>query len=150
MSDSAEYKAFKDCHDSLFTCIKQSPKDVSDRLEILAPADRDYLRNDSHDDGDKARRIIDAVLLQIENNPLVFQSFISALEAAGSFTKTTVPKLHDALLIQRQNQEQCDQTTKIEESGRLYKYKSFQSLRLHYENPTHGLLCIQPIPVRYY
>ncbi|XP_064398878.1 uncharacterized protein LOC135345382 isoform X2 [Halichondria panicea] len=116
MSDSAEYKAFKDCHDSLFTCIKQSPKDVSDRLEILAPADRDYLRNDSHDDGDKARRIIDAVLLQIENNPLVFQSFISALEAAGSFTKTTVPKLHDALLIQRQNQEQCDQTTKIEES----------------------------------
>ena len=119
MSDSAEYKAFKDCHNSVLTCIKQSPKDVSDRLEILAPANRDYLRNDSHDDGDKARRIMDAVLLQIENNPLVFQSFISALEAAGSFTKATVQKLNDALLIQRQRQ-QCDQTPKIEESGRLY------------------------------
>ena len=32
---------------------------------------------------------------------------------------STVKKLNDALLIQRQNQEQCDQTPKIEESGRL-------------------------------
>ncbi len=32
MSDSNDYKTFKDCHSSLFTCIKQSPKDVSDRL----------------------------------------------------------------------------------------------------------------------
>ncbi len=126
MSNSAEYKAFKKCEESLLTGIKQSPKDVSDRLKILAPADRDYVRNDFHDDGDKARRIMNAVLLQIENNPLVFQSFISALEAAGSFTKLTVQKLNDALLIQRQRQ-QCDQTTQIEESGRLYKYKSFQS-----------------------
>ena len=51
-------------------------------------------------------------------------SFVSALEAAGSFTKATVKKLIDAL--QRQHQ-QCDQTPKFEESGRLYKYKSFQS-----------------------
>ena len=119
MSDSAEYKAFKDCHSSLLTCIKQSPKDVSDRLKILAPANQDYLRNDSHDDGDKARRIMESVKLQIENDPFIFHSFVSALERAGSFTKTAVQKLNDALLIQRQNQ-QCDQTPKIKESGRLY------------------------------
>ncbi len=120
MSDSAEYKAFKDCHSSVLTCIKQSPKDVSDRLEILlAPANRDYLRNDSHNDGDKARQIMESVNLQIENNPFIFHSFVSALKGAGSFTKTAVQKLNDALLIQRQNQ-QCDQTPKIKESGRLY------------------------------
>ncbi len=100
MSETAEYKAFKDCHSSLLTCVKQSPKDVSDHLlpfEILAPNDRDYLKNDTHDDGDKARRILDAVLLQIENDPRVFQSFISALKAAGSFTKAAVQKLDSAL-----------------------------------------------------
>ncbi|XP_064398871.1 uncharacterized protein LOC135345380 isoform X3 [Halichondria panicea] len=113
MSESAEYKAIKDCHSSLLTCIKQSPKDVSDhllRFEILAPNDRDYLRNDTHDAGDKARRIMESVLLQIKNNPLVFHSFVSALEEAGSFTKATVQKLIDAL--QRQHQ-QCDQTQRI-------------------------------------
>ena len=79
MSDSDEYKAFKDCHSNLLTCIKQSPKDVSDRLfpfGILASNDQDYVKNDTHDDGDKARRILDAVLLQMENDPLVFHSFI--------------------------------------------------------------------------
>ncbi len=116
MSESAEYKlkAFKDCHSSLVTCVKQSPKDVSDHLLILAPGDRDYLRNDTHDDGEKARRILDAVLLQMENNPQIFHSFVSALEAAGDFTRATVQKLNDAL--QRRNQEQCDQS---QESGRL-------------------------------
>ncbi len=120
MSDSAEYKAFNDCYSSLLTCIKQSPKDVCDHLlplEILAPANRYYLRNDTHDPDDKTRGIMDAVQLQIENNPQVFHSFVSALKAAGSFTKATVQKLNDAF---RQHQ-QCDQTTKIEESGRLYK-----------------------------
>ncbi len=112
--------AFKDCHTSLVTCVKQSPKDVCDQLfpfDILAPGDLGFLNNDHHDDCDKARRILDAVLLQIKNDPQVFQSFVSALEAAGNFTKATVKKLNDAL--QRQNQEQCDQTTQIEESGRL-------------------------------
>ncbi len=103
-----------DCHSSLITGVKQSPKDVSDHLlpfEILAPNDRDYIKNDTHDDGDKARRILYAVLLQIENDPRVFQSFISALNAAGNFTRPTVQKLNDAL--QRQNQEQCDPTQRM-------------------------------------
>ncbi len=120
MSESAEYKTFKDCHTSLVACITQSPKDVCDQLfclDILAPGNLGYLNNDHHDDCDKARHILRVVLLQIKNDPQVFQSFVSALEAAGSFTKATVQKLNDAL--QRQHQEQCDQTTKIEESGRL-------------------------------
>ena len=120
MSDSAEYKAFKNCHSSLLTCVKQSPKDVCDQLfpfDILAPGDLGFLNNDHHDDCDKARHILRVVLLQIQNDPQVFQSFVSALEAAGGFTKTTVKKLNDAL--PRQHQEQCDQTTKIEEGGRL-------------------------------
>ena len=110
MCESAEYKAFKDCYNSLVKCIKQSPKDVGDQLfpfGILAPDDRDYLKNDHHDDGDKARRILHAVLLQMGNNPQIFYSFVSALEAAGSFTKALVQKLNHAL--QRRNQ-QCDQS----------------------------------------
>ncbi len=97
---SAEYKAFNDCHSSLFTCIKQSPKDVSDHLlpfKILARADRDH-RNDTHDDGDKARRILDVVLLQIEYDPLVFHSFVSALEATDGFPKAAAQILNNALL----------------------------------------------------
>ena len=124
MSESAEYKAFMDCHSSLLTCVQQSPKDVCDQLlpfEILAPDDLGYLKNDTHDNGDKARRIMESVMLQIKNNPLVFNSLVSALEKAGSFTKAVVQKLHDA--FQRQNQ-QCDQTQRMEERGRLYKYKS--------------------------
>ncbi|XP_064398884.1 uncharacterized protein LOC135345387 isoform X1 [Halichondria panicea] len=130
MCESAEYKAFKDCHSSLLTCIKQSPKDVCDHLlpfEILAPDDRDYLRNDTHDAGDKARRILDAVLLQIKNDPQVFHSFVSALEAAGGFTKAGVQELKDAL--QRQHQ-QCDQSQRMEEN--------------RYENSPMSLL--QPLP----
>ncbi|XP_064398903.1 uncharacterized protein LOC135345408 isoform X2 [Halichondria panicea] len=115
MSESAEYKAFMDCHSSLLTCVQQSPKDVCDQLlpfEILAPDDLGYLKNDTHDNGDKARRIMESVMLQIKNNPLVFNSLVSALEKAGSFTKAVVQKLHDA--FQRQNQ-QCDQTQRMEE-----------------------------------
>ncbi|XP_064398888.1 uncharacterized protein LOC135345391 [Halichondria panicea] len=112
MSESAEYKAIKDCNSSLLTCIKQSPKDISDHLEILAPDDRDYLKNDTHDAGDKARRILDAVLLQIENNPKVFDSFISALKAAGSFTKAAVQKLNGAL-----QRRKSDQTQRMEDDG---------------------------------
>ncbi len=114
MSESAEYKAIKDCNSSLLTCIKQSPKDISDHLEILAPDDRDYLKNDTHDAGDKARRILDAVLLQIENNPKVFDSFISALKAAGSFTKAAVQKLNGAL-----QRRKSDQTQRMEDDGEL-------------------------------
>ncbi len=110
MSKSAECKAFNDCRSSLLICIKQSPKDVSDKiLEFLAPANQEYVRNDTHDVGDKARLIIDAVASQIENNPQVFHSFVSALKTAGDVTEFTVQKLDDAFIIQRQNQlEQCE------------------------------------------
>ena len=95
--DSPEYKTLTQCYPRLFTCVQQSPNDVVTRLrssEILAPEDLSFLDNPLSNKNQKAGRILGAVLTQVEIDPRVFRIFVSALEAAGPWTKTIVSELN--------------------------------------------------------
>ena len=79
----------------LITCVKQSPNDIDDHMipiGILAPRDLDLLSNPKFiiSSEDKARRIVSVVMNHVENDPQEFHKFVSALEAAGTWTKKTV------------------------------------------------------------
>ena len=106
--EAPEYKAMNQCYDTLVTCIRQSPNDIADKLkpfDMLAPRDWSNLRNQQVSDDEKARIIIDAILYQVKLDPQVFQTFVSALEGAGAWTKTAVKKLNSTLdSVSMQNQ----------------------------------------------
>ena len=96
--DSPEYKTLTQCYPKLFTCVKQSPSDIVAQLRpsgILAPGDLSFLYNSQKSNDEKAQKIIDAVINQVEINPRVFRIFVSALKTAGSWTKTIVLELNN-------------------------------------------------------
>ena len=95
-SKTTEYKALEQSYDKLMACLEQSPDDVADKLipsGKLAPRDLSFLSNQYHDKGEKAKRILDAMLHQVKNDPLVFHTFIAAMKAAGEWTKAAVDAL---------------------------------------------------------
>ena len=84
------------CYPKLCSCIQQSPTDVATQLrpyEILAPEDWTFITNPHNTNDKKAMRIVDAVLIQVQHDSQVFHSFVSALGAAGFWTKGTILKL---------------------------------------------------------
>ena len=97
--DSFEYKTLKKYFPDLVRCIAQSPKDIADKLrptDILSQGDVSFLQNPSHDRDDKARRIVEAVLIQVENNTQKYYELVKAMRASGDWTKETVSKLEEA------------------------------------------------------
>ncbi len=93
-----ESQAFTQCYPTLVECIQNSPNDVAVQLKhypILAPQDTQYLKNSTHDDGDKARRILDSVDSQLKINKVAFHQFLAALKKSGSFTTNTVKELEE-------------------------------------------------------
>ena len=94
--DSPEYDTLTMCFPKLFCCIKQSPIDVAMQLVpsgILASGDWTFISNPQNNDGQKAMKIVDIVRNQVQLDSKVYCNFISALEAAGSWTKTIVCEL---------------------------------------------------------
>ena len=62
--------------------LKVDPKAVVAQLKpsgILADSVLDYVQNDNHGAGDKAGKILDAVILQVQINSQVIHVFIKAL-----------------------------------------------------------------------
>lgn len=97
-SDTPEHRALLHCYHTLVQCISQSPKDIGDRLVplgVLSSEDVRYLRNDLHDQADKARRIIDVIINHVQRNVTVYRNFVDALKAA-TFTKDAVIELEKA------------------------------------------------------
>ena len=95
-SDSPEYRTLTQCYPTLVTCLQQSPNDIADRLRpfgIFAHEDWLFLTHESKDRDQKARRIIDVVILQVKLNPQVAHTFRLALEGAGTWTKAAVSEL---------------------------------------------------------
>ena len=94
--ESPEYKTLNNCYSTLVSSIQQSPSSIADHLRpfgVLAPEDLAFLDNCHYHNDQKARKIVDAILLQVQRDPLtVFQSFIGVLEAAH-WTKTVITKL---------------------------------------------------------
>ena len=94
--NSQEYKAVLGCYSKIVSCVQQAPSDVAVQLRpsgILAQSDWEFLTNPHHDNGNKAIRIVDVVLNQVKTDSKVFFTFVSALEAAGPWTKTIVSEL---------------------------------------------------------
>ena len=94
--DSPEYNTVIQCFPKLFSSIQRSPVDVAAQLEpcgILAPRDWSYVKNPNNNNDDKAMMIVDAVRSQIKLDSQVFDKFVSALEAAGHWTRVVVCEL---------------------------------------------------------
>ena len=111
--DSPEYKALTQCYLTLEVCIQQSPDDVTSHLRasgILAPGDILFLSNPQHNDDEKARKILNAVLNQVKIDSKVFHKFVSAMKAAGPWTSSAVELLEQAHLNGRQNRSKSPVT----------------------------------------
>ena len=100
-SKSQEYSAVFQLYAKLVDCIKQSPINLAVQLRpsgVLADTDWEFLTNPQHSTIDKAVRIVDVMLNQIKANPQSFLVLVSALEAAGPWTKTIVGELKPLVL----------------------------------------------------
>ena len=63
--DSAEYKTLIKCYHSLVICIQQSPNEIVDHPGASESLTQRDLRNPTHEDDDKARRLLDCVVNQV-------------------------------------------------------------------------------------
>ena len=91
--ESPEYEASSQCSTTLLDCIQLSPGDIADRLKpsgLLPPVVLSFLGNQKHDDNEKARKIIDVMTKQVKIDSQVFHTFVSAMKAAGPWTKGAV------------------------------------------------------------
>ena len=95
-SESQEYSAVVQLYPRLVDCIKQSPTDLAVQLKpsgILADTDWEFLKIPYHNNIEKAVRIVDIMLYQIKATPQSFSVLVSALRAAGPWTKAIVDEL---------------------------------------------------------
>ena len=94
--DSPELKSLNKCYPALVLCVQQAPNDIADQLRslgLLPQGVLSTLRSSQKNDVEKAREIVDTMVLQVQTDSGVFQSFIQALSAAGSWTKSAVDEL---------------------------------------------------------
>ena len=97
--DNPEYEAIRRSYPILVDCISQSPVDVKDsllQLGIFARTDNHYLANYAHDNGDKARRIVDIILTRVKADQPCFRDIMSCLEQ-HLWLKSGLDKLRDNL-----------------------------------------------------
>ena len=93
-TQSTETQTLSECYSTLVICIQQSPASIADRLRgLLPPKIVSYLSNPHHDDDDKARKILDAIIEKLETNRGVFHEFLKALEDAGEWTKSALKEV---------------------------------------------------------
>ena len=89
--------AIRRIYPDLVSSIEQSPVDVALQLMpagIFPPAVWTFISNSQKSpDKEKAIKIVETVLEQLKHNSQVFFTFISALEAAGPWTKPITDKL---------------------------------------------------------
>ena len=92
-SNTPEYQAFLTCFETLILTIKLQPNRFCDSLfakGYIQETARDYTRNISFLDMEKAEKLLDAVIDQIKHDCSVFYGFIDILESLG---KTEVAKM---------------------------------------------------------
>ena len=106
-SESQEYSAVFQLYARLVDCIKQSPTDLAVQLRpsgVLADTNWEFLTNPQHSNIEKAVRIVDVMLNQIKANPQSFSVLVSALRAAGPWTKAIVGELKPLVLRDAQDE----------------------------------------------
>ena len=97
-SPGLEYKTLENCYPEVVACLQLSPSEIAAQLRpsgILPDKDWSFLSNSHHDDDEKARRVADVVLTQVKIDPQVYSTFLEALKAVGSWTKSALTKLEE-------------------------------------------------------
>ena len=94
--DTPEYQTLQHCYPRLLTCITRAPNDVVIRLipfGILTQSDLSFFSSQANTDAEKAKRILDAVRLQVQLDNQTYYSLIEALELQGLWTKAVCNEL---------------------------------------------------------
>ena len=91
-----EYQALEQCSSRLVVSLQQSPGDIILHIRpsgILAPRDITFFRDSPAGGLEKAERLVSIVMMQTKSDPQVYSTFITALKAAGNWTKSAVAEL---------------------------------------------------------
>ena len=84
-STSPEYAALQKCYESTIAVVKTDPGSLCDALfskGYVSESVRNYTRNDALLDENKARKLIDTVIDQIKEDPIVFHHFLETLKSS--------------------------------------------------------------------
>ena len=84
-STTPEYAALQKCYKSIIAVVKIDPGSLCDALfskDIIPESIRDFTRNVALLDEDKARKLIDTVIDQIKEDPIVFHHFLETLKSS--------------------------------------------------------------------
>ena len=84
-STTPEYTALQKCYKSIIAVVKIDPGSLCDALfskGYISEALRSYTRNDALLNDYKARKLIDTVINQIEEDPIVFHHFLETLKSS--------------------------------------------------------------------
>ena len=120
--ESPEYEALNRCSATLLVYIQQSPSDIVDQLKpsgSLAPEVLSFLNNPKLNEDEKARIIIDVMTKQVKIDSRVFHVFVSALKAAGPWTKGAVNILENKYKTLLASTSQTEQPTDPGEGEQL-------------------------------
>ena len=120
---TCEYGTLHDCYKIIKDGLQQSPRDTADCLiptNLLSEDDRAYIRNESHDDGEKARKIVDAVLQQVKAEATLFHTFVGAMKQ--------LPWIRFVGNLEEEYGQQCSRKNENEEkdNGTLYALEGYQ------------------------
>ena len=84
-STTPEYAALQKCYESTIAVVKTDPGSLCDALfskGYVSESVRNYTRNDALLDENKARKLIDTVIDQIKEDPIVFHHFLGTLKSS--------------------------------------------------------------------
>ena len=98
--------------------------------DLLSEDDCSYIRNESHDDGEKARKIVDAVLQQVKAEATLFHTFVGAMKQ--------LPWIRFVGNLEEAYGQQCSRKNENEEkdNGTLYALEGYQR-ELSLTTPAH-------------
>ena len=95
--ESIEYKTLNQCYPTLVSSLAQSPNDVAIQLrpyEFFAPENLAFLDSRNNGNAKKAQKIVDVVMIRVYHDPQMFNKFIEALKAAGSWTGNAISEVN--------------------------------------------------------
>ena len=132
---TSEYLAFQKSYRAVVTHFKAQPGDICDALfenGLIPPAVRDFVRNRSMLEEEKAHKLADTIIDKVELDPSVYHSFMSILKNEGPWAGSIVEQLEEAFKAE-QAVADCDHSSE----------DSFHSLP-DPDTPAEGTVHVKP------
>ena len=108
-----EYLAFQKSFTAVVTHFKAQPGSICDALfekNLIPPAVRDFVRNRSTLEEEKAQKLADTIIDKVELDPSVYHSFMSILKNEGPWADSIVEQLEEAFKAE-QALADCDHSS---------------------------------------